>query len=431
MTKRILPTTGAKGQSMAIDTMSAILIFLLVSGSLTWVWTTKAIEAENLLYESEIEIMAERAIDTLIRSTGLPKNWEKLEIDAIEVIGLAKRDRILEEEKINKFFQLAREYKHHTQVQGFWKFDTDPTVSIEDSGKYGNHATCAGTACPTQINDRGSVPDSAYFFDGTNDYVDLQKLDITGNQMTIAAWFRKDGGTGDKMLISKATGSTDSGTWWMLGVKKTGMNTLLMFKLKINDNTEALYDTSADGVLGNIAPGQWTHAAAVYNGNRMTLYKNGVQVESMNVSGSITPNPAVDAFIGTNPPGSRRWWGAIDEVVILNRALSEEEIMGVYTNGIVLGNYEETRQKFLIGASDYYFRLLDPEPGTMSEVIETGVGSIEIGIPPDETTILQTTIRRPVTFTYHREGEDTGVEKSPHPAIAEITLHTSNERRRR
>lgn len=423
MTRPTRPTIGARGQSLAIDSMSAILVFLLVTGSLTWLWTSKALEAENLLYEDEMEIMAERALDTLVRSPGLPENWESLKVDEVKMVGLAKRDRVLEEEKINKLMQMSQEYEHYMQVQGFWKFDTNPTVSIHDESRYDNHGSCFAGSCPALTNDKGDNPESAYRFDGINYYVDLDKLDVSGNQLTIMALVRKYPFAGERLrIVSKADAVDDC--WWSLGTESTNP----VFSLKINGVTKTL--TASDLTLSVLF---WTHLAAVYDGTEMILYRNGTpSLITLPVSGDITQGPNIDTWIGGNPSSTGKWNGVIDEVAIINKALSQEEIENISEYGLVLGNYEETRQKLLIGSSDYYFRLYDPDailPG--QDVIKIGEEPIEMGVKPDEFTIMQTTVRRPVVFTYHREGEDDEGVKKPHVAIAELTLHTETEKRRR
>jgi len=62
-----------KGQGMAIDMMAAVLIFLVIGGSIMFVWTDKEIEAEERLFENERIAMTERTLDTMIKSNGLPK----------------------------------------------------------------------------------------------------------------------------------------------------------------------------------------------------------------------------------------------------------------------------------------------------------------------------------------------------------------------
>jgi len=98
-----LTKPGAKGQSMVIDLAFAVLIFLLIAGSISWIWSNKAAESEKLLYENEIKTMSKRALDLLTVSRGQPSDWEKFTIDNVVTIGLARRSMVLDETKINQF----------------------------------------------------------------------------------------------------------------------------------------------------------------------------------------------------------------------------------------------------------------------------------------------------------------------------------------
>ena len=68
-----------KGQGMAVDMMAAVLIFLIIGGSVMFVWSDKEIEAEERFFENERIAMTERTLDTMIKSNGLPADWKKYE----------------------------------------------------------------------------------------------------------------------------------------------------------------------------------------------------------------------------------------------------------------------------------------------------------------------------------------------------------------
>ena len=102
-----------KGQGIAIDLMAAVLIFLIIGGSIMLVWGDKAFEAEERLFENERIAMTERTLDTMIKSNGLPTNWEESGgtpaqiADSIQMLGLAKRNRVLDVEKVEKFAEIS------------------------------------------------------------------------------------------------------------------------------------------------------------------------------------------------------------------------------------------------------------------------------------------------------------------------------------
>src|SRR5690606_17633270 len=54
-------------------------------------------------------------------------------------------------------------------------------------------------------------------FDGTDDYVDLGTMDVSGSEITLAGWFKIDDfDIDDGRIISKANGGPTENHWWML-----------------------------------------------------------------------------------------------------------------------------------------------------------------------------------------------------------------------
>lgn len=86
-------------------------------------------------------------------------------------------------------------------------------------------------------------------------------------------------------------------------------------------------------VAGNtvLAPETWYHAAVTYDGTTATLYLNG----QPDGSRSVELNTALNAngvTIGYRP-GSARWLGQLDEVMLFDRALAPNEIAAMYAAG--------------------------------------------------------------------------------------------------
>lgn len=100
---------------------------------------------------------------------------------------------------------------------------------------------------------------------------------------------------------------------------------VLRFRLKTDGTTGEI---KADTATGNIELDVWTHAAAVWDGATMRLYKNGVEVGSTAKGGTLSTDPTVKVSIGNQPAetGDRPWDGLIDDVRLYNVALSEAQI---------------------------------------------------------------------------------------------------------
>lgn len=182
----------------------------------------------------------------------------------------------------------------------------------------------------------GATPTDGIFggalsFDGVDDYVDLGTMDIPGSEMTIAAWINADSFNDPHgRIITKAHDAYTQDHWWMLStfVTNDGFNRL-RFRLKTNGSTTTLIGNS-----GHIKLGEWAHAVARYDGQKMELYLNGQLVGSAPASGPIDTDSSIPVWIGRNPSSDERGYyfdGRIDDLRIYDRALSAEEIQTLAT----------------------------------------------------------------------------------------------------
>jgi hypothetical protein len=74
--------------------------------------------------------------------------------------------------------------------------------------------------------------------------------------------------------------------------------------------------------------GEFIHVAGVYDGTWMVLYWNGKKVGALEVSGEVAPFN--DLYLSSD---AEPLFGILDEVSIYNTALSEGELMAIYTAG--------------------------------------------------------------------------------------------------
>lgn len=174
-------------------------------------------------------------------------------------------------------------------------------------------------------------------FDGVNDYANLGNLDVSGNEMTISAWFKSSDLANcvarDCRIISKASSTDEQSHYWMISPIVDGSTTKLRFRLKTGGTTSTLIADS-----GTLSNNVWTHVVATYDGSYMKLYKDGQLIGSIQKTGQISGNSGIPAWIGGNPTDStiRPWKGKIDEVAIWNKALNNQEVLELYnTNNII------------------------------------------------------------------------------------------------
>lgn len=199
-----------------------------------------------------------------------------------------------------------------------WALDESSGTTAPDSAGFTDGTLING---PVWQSGFGRLQ-GALEFDGVDDYVDLGTLDVEGGAgLTISAWINADDfDLHDARFISKATGTSGRDHYWMLS---TISGTGLRFRLKTGGTT-----TTLKSGTGQLQPGVWYHVAATYDGTKMRIYKDGIEVVSTSKTGAVAIDPTVSVAIGNQPAGagSRAYDGLIDDVKIYNRALTQSEI---------------------------------------------------------------------------------------------------------
>ena len=198
-----------------------------------------------------------------------------------------------------------------------------------DEGAGTNTADATGNGNNGGLNNFGGAQwitgtnGAALDFDGINDYVGINN--IVSSNFTIACWLRTTQvfqtvdptyqGTG---IIWSDVGGTAND--FILGGTRSagGINRLSFF----TGNP----DTSLNGVTP-INTGNWIHVAATRNAStgQMKIYVNGV-LDGTGVTGTapLTANPRIN--IGGNTLDGRYFQGAIDDVRIYSRVLTDVEV---------------------------------------------------------------------------------------------------------
>lgn len=208
-------------------------------------------------------------------------------------------------------WQLIKNGTYWTQSNDERKPDAVPTVllAFEDrtstlEGQYYDYFTegrsfgCQGTTCPA-VESAGAV-DEAARFDGTNDLLTRNDLDIGRGDVSVSLWFTTI--ATDQTFFAA---SDESGASLLLGLDASGQ---LRYSPGFSSST--LTVTGA----GTLNDGAWHHLLASYESDTQHIYVDGVQVASSR--GGSTPKSAVDVSLG----GST-FNGALDELVLIPGAV--------------------------------------------------------------------------------------------------------------
>lgn len=185
------------------------------------------------------------------------------------------------------------------------------TGNANDESGNGNDATINGASLTV---DRFGNPENAFAFDGVDDYLTRTDANFLNglNEGTISLWFN--------------TGSTTK----IQDILNTGSS-----RISITDNGLVITELFTDGMdasMGtSILADTWTHVVLTYDGSMARLYQNATLAVENASDGLI--NDAGSMFIGSNSGTSNFMDGEIDDIKILNRALSQAEVTALFNEG--------------------------------------------------------------------------------------------------
>jgi hypothetical protein len=205
--------------------------------------------------------------------------------------------------------------------------------NTNDSSSNDIHGTIVGA--PSYVEGPAGYG-TAMEFDGES-YVDCSfdpRLDITG-PISMGIWIRP-GTDGNIETAPLCKADAVRGWSWQLRYGwNTNKPTIMGFQFNGTDGQVWVY------VNQELAVGQWYHIAGAYDGETVKCYLDGVETDSAPMSGIIGGPSSL--LIGSD--GWRDdWIGAIDEVAIYERGLSEGEVLylvGFRKNLVLNPGFEE------------------------------------------------------------------------------------------
>jgi hypothetical protein len=202
---------------------------------------------------------------------------------------------------------------------GWWTFDDGSgTVAKDTSGKSVDGTFFGGPTWGQEGSHRGIL-----LFDGTDDYVFIDGL-FTVPVYTITFWFRVDGGSGQRDIFSAYALGVQHGILLELSGDGT-LRYLHRYPLGTGGGTNIYTTTTYDD-------GAWYHAAMVKSVDTIALYINGELVDSTADTSEFNPGDAFGVALGCldDERGLARLLpGAMDDVRIYDRVMSQEEIQAI------------------------------------------------------------------------------------------------------
>jgi hypothetical protein len=160
---------------------------------------------------------------------------------------------------------------------------------------------------------------------------DSNQLRFT-NFFSVSAWFAAHSFEQHNMTIA---GRAQNGPPWRYPY--------VSWLLRINNDSSVEADLGAHGrytastfKVPQLQKEQWYQVAMTYDGHVMSIYLNGAMIATYPYSGGIANTPGQPIIIGADvseSPVGDVFDGAIDEVMLFKRTLSQAEIRNLYHDG--------------------------------------------------------------------------------------------------
>ena len=152
-------------------------------------------------------------------------------------------------------------------------------------------------------------------------------LNVTGEAVTVSYWFRASTTATDLQRNQTAVSKIDYDPNYSLTF---GWYNTPKFHVKVNNGQyKSVMASTADRCM----PGEWAHVAGVYDGSKLRIYKNGIEIASEDVTGPLTPNGQL-MRIGHHAGPQYNLVGTIDDVRIYKVALTADAVADlVYAGG--------------------------------------------------------------------------------------------------
>ena len=205
-------------------------------------------------------------------------------------------------------------------------FTKPSEIRAWDLSPWGHHAKVQGA----HWTQRGRLG-GAYWFDGVGDYIqiDLQNgLDVQQALTLSLSLYRQLPNEADRTQPEVLLSRGDAGLWLFL-TPRGGVGG------RFRDAAGQPLRLSAEPARYRVSDRRWTHLVLSYDGQTVRTYIDGREDKRVFMPGARLDSPDPIRIGGlASSRGQNGFYGKLDGLTIWNRALSETEVLGLWTNWV-------------------------------------------------------------------------------------------------
>jgi len=213
-------------------------------------------------------------------------------------------------------FAQVPNYVPASGLLGWWPFNGN----ADDESGNGNNGTVNGATLTTDLYGDAN---SAYIFDGINDYINAGDFyNFNNSNFTISVWFVQIGPTSNALVSKREVNGY--GNWWHL--------TLNNFMISASNNGPSLLLAP---LHENFNKYTWTNYAITREDNVISFFANGILSSQDILSTTYNMNNNANLIFGSlfyDGAYGDFHNGKLDDIGIWNRALTDCEIQNLYTS---------------------------------------------------------------------------------------------------
>ena len=204
----------------------------------------------------------------------------------------------------------------------YWPFNGN----ANDETGNGNDGIVLG---PTLCEDKFGIVDSAYCFDGVDDYINIGNNVKPPFPITVSTWIKVKNFHHGKFFSNDYNNDTSNRYGFDLAVLSDGRVTSATYEgFSAPWNRVSKYTKDPVLTIEN-----WHHFAVILNAhNNIQLFFDGAEIAGpYEGTGSSMQYSNGDGWIGKEQAEKYPFYGAIDRIRVYNRALSADEILKLFS----------------------------------------------------------------------------------------------------